>query len=148
MSCLPRLSGCLLSPSVTVFADVREDDPDASCGEVAWSCPVREIEMTWLHLTIYPKVNEYAWTPGSRKVISKVRSVMGPGWRMSWYTRCCARVPWPSWSMSDPWAWPGGCPSRRTRNRTEVPGVAGPVTRLRSRAWKRQGDCGGAALPR
>ena len=28
-----------------------------------------------------------------------------------------------------------------TRNRTGVPGAAGPMTRLRSRAWKRQAIC-------
>ena len=33
---------------------------------------------------------------------------------------------------------PGGCPSRSTLNRVGVPGAAGPMTTLRSRAWNRQ----------
>ena len=49
--------------------------------------PAEKGEMERTDLLIYPKVKQYARTPGSRKVISKVRSVMGPVWRMSWYTR-------------------------------------------------------------
>ena len=37
---------------------------------------------------LQPKVKQYASTPASRNSISKVRSPIGPGWRMSWYVRC------------------------------------------------------------
>jgi hypothetical protein len=40
----------------------------------------------------------------------------------------------------------GGRPSMRTRHRTGLPGAAGPMTRLRSRAWKRQTICPFAAF--
>jgi hypothetical protein len=36
------------------------------------------------HDAAYPKVNTYASTPGSRNVISKVRSTIGPGCLTSW----------------------------------------------------------------
>ena len=68
----------------------------------------------------------------------------GAGLADELYTRCCERVPSPSTSL--PWASPGGCPSMKTRHRTGVPGAVGPMTRLRSRAWKRQAICSFAAF--
>ena len=43
----------------------------------------------------------------------------------------------PHRASTGPCAAPGGCPSMRTWNGTAVPGAAGPMTRLRSRAWNR-----------
>src|SRR5262249_16913944 len=40
-----------------------------------------------------PKVNANASTPGPRNSISNCRSMMGFGWRISWYSRCSVTVP-------------------------------------------------------
>jgi len=48
---------------------------------------------------------------------------MGCCCRINWYIRCSVTVPLPDSSTSTPWAAPGGCPSIRTRNFTDVPGV-------------------------
>jgi hypothetical protein len=42
-------------------------------------------------------------------MISKVRSLMGPGWRTSWYSQGSVTVPLPWPSTSTPFAVPGGC---------------------------------------
>ena len=78
----------------------------------------------------------YELDAGVEKVISKVRSVTGPSWRMV-KSRGSVTVPLPASSTSTPWAAPGGCPASETRNRTDVPRAGGPMTRCRSRAWNR-----------
>src|SRR5690348_16855269 len=51
----------------------------------------------------YPNVNAYASTPGSRNVISSVRSSIRPGCRTSWQRPPSRRMPLPSSSTSTPW---------------------------------------------
>jgi hypothetical protein len=49
------------------------------------------------HLSQKPSVLDSSSAIGrdSVEVISKVRSAMGPGWRMSWYSRGWVTVPLP-----------------------------------------------------
>ena len=84
-----------------------------------------------------PKVKQYASTPASWNSISTRRSEISPGWRISWYVR---------WSRTSRAVGADivpcdvgrrAAPSRNTRNRIDAPGAAGPITRLTSRAWKR-----------
>ena len=72
-------------------------------------------------------------------------SATAPFWRMSWYSRCSRTTPLPCASMSMPVSAPGALPSSITRKRTGLPSFAGPSTRCRSRARKRNTMRPGAA---